>query len=114
MYYLEIFEDDVDSAVTAFLESDPVEKHDELVPHLDEEIDGTVQEQPQFSPQLEEMQGRHTQAQQTLSLRDHREEQQEISPQPREDEMFFTQTVQNNFKFDHPAAEIAGLAGWHV
>ena len=109
LYYLEIFEDDVDSAVTAFLESGPVGKQDEHAPKLVEETDGTSQDQPQLSLQLEEMQGRHPQVQQTLSQRDHLEEQQEISQQPRGDEMFFTQTVHNHFKFDHTTVERAGL-----
>ena len=114
LYYLEIFEDDVDSAVTAFLESGPVGKQDEHAPKLVEETDGTAQEQPQLSPQLEDIQGRHPQAQWTLSQRDHREEQQAISSEHRGDEMFFTLTVHNHFKFDHTAAERARVAGLHV
>ena len=100
--------------MTAYLESNPVEKQDDHVLHLEEEINGTSQEQPYLSSRLKEMQGRHPQAQQTLSQRDHREGRQAISSQHRGDEMFFIQTVHNPFKFDHPAAERAGLAGLHV
>ena len=95
--------------MTAYLESNPVEKQDDHVLHLEEEINGTSQEQPYLSSRLKEMQGRHPQAQRSLPQRDRREEQQEILPQPGEDEMFFSQAVHNHFKFDHPAAETAGL-----
>ena len=111
LYYLGIFEDDVDSAVTAFLESGPAGEQEEHVPHLEDETGGTSQEQPQLSPQLTEMQCWRPQAQQTLPQRYDQELQQENLHQPRGDEIFFNQTVHNYFKLDHPAA---GTAGWYV
>ena len=108
MYYLEIFEDDVDSAVTAFLESGPLKKQLHPLSQVVEETDNTLFEQPQLSAPVEELHGQDPQEQETSPLRDRREEQQDILPQPqgvsKSNETFVTRTLHNYFKSHHPAA----------
>ena len=53
--YLEIFEDDVESAVTAFLESEPPQKRYQSAQQHVEDTDGRPSKEPQSPPRLEEV-----------------------------------------------------------
>lgn len=105
--YLEIFDDDVESAVTAFLESEPMEKQDTSSPHLEDQTRSNCLEQPRYLRQLNEVHG--------SLLQDH---QQQHSPQPWQapklEDLCGIRTIQNDFKSAKPAASgTAAAAGMH-
>ena len=95
MSYLEIFEDDVETAVTLFLESEPLKKQRQIAPQH-EELEGVYCNPPQKEQMSSPVCDDQT---------DRRQEPQEVSsPQPGEackrEETFVVQTLRNNFKSD--------------
>jgi hypothetical protein len=116
--YLEIFEYDVDSAVTEFIESCPQEKQHPLEPLFEVMIDdkpSPPQRQPQLSSQSEDVRFHHHAQEEQTSPQGSRREEQQILPPPREasesDKMFITRTLHNDFKTPHSYPSGKGAAG---